>query len=191
MSEGTPADVTVAESAIVGVAYADGTTPPDLGSGSVVRAGTIIYDDVIAGKVTTGHHALIREATTLGEDVLVGTHAVIDGASDVGDRTSMQTGVYVPRETTIGDRVFIGPNATLLNDAYPVRDETELVGPTVENDVSIGANATVLPDVTVGERSFVAAGAVVTDDVPPRTLAIGAPATHRELPAELQGENEL
>lgn len=185
-------DVAVAPGATVGVAYADDTSPPRLGPGSVVRRGTIIYDDVVAGRdLTTGHNALIREDTRLGDGVLVGTVAVVDGAATVGDRTSMQTGAYVPRETELGDRVFLGPNATLLNDRYPVRSAGELEGPTVEDDVTVGANATVLPGVTLGAGSFVGAGALVTDDVPPGRLAVGAPATVHDLPDHLEGGNDL
>jgi acetyltransferase-like isoleucine patch superfamily enzyme len=184
--------LSVSDAATVGVQYSADSEPPRLGPDSTVRAGTIIYDDVVAGaRLQTGHHALIREATTLGDDVLVGTQAVVDGATDVGDSVSMQTGVYVPRETGIGDRVFLGPNATLLNDQYPVRTEFDLTGPRLEDDVSIGANTTVLPGVTVGEGAFVAAGAVVAEDVPPETLAVGVPAETRPLPEELQGGNDL
>jgi len=184
--------VTVETGATVGVAYEADSEPPDIGAESLVRNGSIVYDDVVTGRgFTTGHFALVRERTTLGEDVLVGTQAVVDGATAVGDRVSMQTGVYVPRETRIGDDVFLGPSATLLNDPYPVRTATDLDGPTIEDGVSVGANATVLPDVRVGEDAFVAAGSVVTDDVPAGTLAVGAPATHRDLPPELRGGNDL
>jgi acetyltransferase-like isoleucine patch superfamily enzyme len=187
----TTSDVAVQDGATVGVSYAEGSTPPDVGPESVVRRGTIVYDDVETGPgLVTGHHALIREETVIGSDVLVGSQVVIDGASTIGDGVSLQTGAYVPRETTIGDRVFLGPRATLLNDSYPIRTDVELEGPTLEDDVSIGANATVLPGVTVGEGAFVAAGAVVTADVPPERLAIGVPAALRALPAELQGGND-
>lgn len=186
------AGTTVAESATVGVKYDEDSQPPVIGPRGTIRAGTLIYDDVLIGEgLQTGHYALIRDATVLGDDVLVGTQVVVDGASTVGDNVSMQTGVYVPRETEIGDRVFLGPNATLLNDMYPVRSEYDLAGPTIENDASIGANATVLPNVSVGERAFVAAGAVVTENIPARTLAIGNPAEHCELPPELDGGNDL
>jgi len=192
MDEETESGVTVEDGAQFGRSYAADSSPPEAGPGSVIRAGTIVYDDVVAGDgFVTGHHALVRERTTLGDGVLVGTQAVIDGATAVGDDVSMQTGVYVPRKTVIEDSVFLGPNATLLNDQYPVRTETDLVGPTLEDGVSVGANATILPGVTVGERSFVAAGAVVTGDVPPETLAVGTPAEHRELPPELRGWNDL
>lgn len=185
-------EITVESGATLGIAYEEGSSDPDLGSGSVVRSGTIIYNDVSAdGGLQTGHHALIREQTVIGSNTLVGTGVVIDGHTSLGDDVSMQTGVYVPSHTKIGNQVFLGPNATLLNDPYPVRTDVDLVGPSIEDDVSIGGNATILPELTVGEGSFVAAGAVVTQDVPPEKLAIGAPASITELPSELQGGNNL
>ena len=189
--------------ATVGVAYRDGSAPPELGAGGIIRSGTTVYDDVVAGRnLTTGHGAVIREESVLGDDVLVGSHAVVDGASTLGDGTSLQTGAYVPRETTLGDRVFLGPHACLTNDRYPVRrgagrdgggddGAVNLAGPTVDDDATIGANATVLPDVTVGTRAFVAAGAVVVDDVPAERLATGVPATVQPLPPRLRTGNDL
>ena len=85
----------------------------------------------------------------------------------------------------------LGPRAVLTNDAYPVRRETELDGPTIEDHVSVGANATILPGVTVGEGSFVAAGAVVDRDVPPDALAMGVPAEFGALPDVLEGGNAI
>ena len=166
--------------------------PPTIGRESTIRSGAIIYSDVrIGDRLTTGHNVVIREETTIGDDVVVGTNTVIDGASTIGSGVSMQTGVYVPRETTIRDDVFLGPHAALTNDPYPIRTDVGLVGPILEDGVSVGANATLLPGVAVGEGSFVAAGAVVTEDVPPNRLAVGAPATHRRLPEPLQGGNEI
>lgn len=163
---------------------------PDIGTDPTIRSGAIIYGSVTIGDgFTTGHDVLIREDTTIGDRVLVGTKTVIDGMTTVGDDVSLQTDVYVPSHTTIEDRVFVGPSATLTNDPYPLRQDADLAGPTLEADVSIGANATILPDVTVGEGAFVAAGAVVTEDVPPNTLAVGAPSRIDELPEELQGGN--
>ena len=157
---------------------------------AVIRSNSIVYPDVVIGRgLRTGHGVLVREETTIGDDCVLGTDSVIDGRTDIGDSLSMQTGVYVPPGTEIGDRVFLGPRAVLTNDPYPLRKDVGLVGPTLEDDVSIGANATILPDVTVGERAFVAAGAVVTRDVPPETLAVGTPASHRSLPAHLDTTN--
>jgi len=163
-----------------------------IGRAARIRSGTVIYPNVRIGEnFTTGHDAVIRADTWIGDDVLVGTKTVIDGTTTIGDRTSLQTGVYVPSETSIGADVFVGPRAVLTNDPYPARTDAELIGPELKNGVSIGANATLLPGVTIGEDAFVAAGAVVTEDVPPRTLAVGAPARHRALPSELQGSNDL
>jgi len=164
--------------------------PPRIGDGSIIRSHSIICADVVLGeRVATGHRAVVRGGTTVGDDSLIGTATVVDGDCTIGDDVSMQTGVYVPPATTIGSHVFLGPHAVLTNDPYPLRQDVDLDGPTLADHVSVGANATILPGVTVGERSFVAAGAVVTEDVPPETMAAGAPAEHRPLPAELEGGN--
>lgn len=184
----SPTHGDISTDAIVGPG--DGLT--EIGSDPVIRSGCVIYDDVVIGdRFRTGHGALIREETVIGDDVLVGTNTVIDGYSVIGSRVSLQTRVYIPSYTTIGDDVFVGPGAVLTNDPYPVRRDVGLVGPTLEDHVSIGANATILPGVTVGRGAFVAAGAVVTRDVPPETLAVGSPAEHRPLPPELRGENQI
>jgi acetyltransferase-like isoleucine patch superfamily enzyme len=176
--------------AIVGYVHDPTAGPAIVGPGSTIRSGTIVYCDVeLGGGFTTGHDTLVREGTKVGSDVLLGTKSILDGRVRVGSKASIQSGVYVPPETEIGERVFLGPSAVLTNDPYPLRQEVELAGPVLGDDVSIGGNATVLPDVTVGEGAFVAAGAVVTRDVPPGTLAVGVPATHRPLPQKLRGGN--
>lgn len=185
-------DRTIHPDATVGYAYTADSTPPTIGDGATIRSGTVIYDDVTIGSdFTTGHGALVREKTTIGDDVIVGTNTVIDGQTTIGSHVSMQTNVYVPTNTTVGNRVFVGPAATFTNDPYPIRQSTDLEGPTLEDDVSIGANVTLLPGITVGEGAFVAAGAVVTDDVPPETLAVGTPAEIRPLPESLSGGNDI
>ena len=182
----------IAASATVGHPYDGWTEPTRLGDDATVRSGSVIYADVTVGdEFATGHNALVREDTDAGDDVLLGTNAVIDGRTTVGSHVSLQTGVYVPQNSALGDRVFVGPGAVFTNDPYPIREEVELAGPVLEDDVSIGANATVLPGVTVGEGSFVAAGAVVTRDVPPASLVVGAPGEIRRLPERLGEENLL
>ncbi|WP_460917866.1 acyltransferase [Salinarchaeum chitinilyticum] len=185
-------NVDVAPTASLSPAGVEGE-PPRIGANATIRGGTVIYPDVVVGEnFSTGHHAVVRESTRIGDDVLVGTNVVIDGHARIGDGASLQTNAYVPTQSVLGDRVFLGPGATLTNDATPVRSEDErLEGPQLCDDVTIGANATILPGVEVGEGAFVAAGAVVTRDVPARTLAIGTPAEHRDLPAELEGGNQL
>lgn len=181
---------TVDDDVIIGYDHDGAANPARIGPSVRVRSGTVIYADVsLAAGCQTGHHVTVREATRVGEDGVIGTNVVIDGQVTIGARASLQTGVYLPPGTTLGDDVFVGPYAVFTNDPYPLRVDAELVGPTLEDHVSVGANATVLPGVTIGRGSFVAAGAVVTDDVPPGTLAVGTPASNRQLPEHLAGGN--
>jgi len=160
-----------------------GTT---IGRNAVLRPGTIIYCDVIIGDdFQSGHNSVIREKTRIGNRTVVGTATVIDGNTTIGSRVSMQSMVYIPTNTTIGDRVFIGPNTVLTNDRYPP-SSGPLIGPNIKDDAAIGANTTILPGICIGEGAFVAAGSVVTRDVPDHTMAIGSPARIRELPEEMR-----
>jgi len=157
-----------------------------IGNDAVLRSGTIIYCDVIIGdKFQTGHNVMIREKTRIGNHVSVGTSVVIDGNTTLGNDVSIQSMVYIPTNTKIGNRVFIGPNAVLTNDRYPPTGAGGLTGPVIRDRAAIGANATILPGVEIGEGALVAAGAIVTKDIPAQMLAIGCPAQIRELPAAL------
>lgn len=183
-------DSRVDDRAILG--YGDGPEPTRVGDRAVIRAGSVIYHDVSAGdRFHTGHDVLVREHTRIGDDVLLGTQSIVDGRTTIGSHVSVQSAAYVPTHSTIGSNVFLGPGAVLTNDPHPIRDDSDLEGPTLEDGTSIGANATVLPGVTIGRNAFVAAGAVVTEDVPPDTLAVGAPASARPLPEKLAGPNAI
>jgi acetyltransferase-like isoleucine patch superfamily enzyme len=155
-----------------------------IGHHAVLRSGTIIYCDVIIGdNFQSGHNILIREKTRIGDRTAIGTATVIDGNTRIGNDVSLQSMVYIPKDTTIGDHVFIGPNAVLTNDRYP--PSGCLKGPVIKNGAAIGANTTILPGVCIGEGAFVAAGSIVTRDVPDHMMAIGTPARIKELPKEM------
>lgn len=187
----TGANCTISPAATVGAGDPDGAETV-IGDDATIRSGSIIYTDVeIGDRFRTGHNVLVRAETQIGDDVLLGTNTVVDGAVTIGSHGSFQTGVYVPQKTEIGDCVFFGPHATITNDPYPLRDGSRIEGVTVDDHVSVGANATILPGLTLGRGSFVAAGALVTEDVPPETLAVGTPATHRELPADVASNNQF
>lgn len=182
----------VEENVILGLEYQDGCRPARIGNGAIIRVGTVIYGDVeIGDNFRSGHFVLIREKTKIGNNVLVGTQTVIDGYCTLGNNIKLQTGVYLPMFTTIGNNVFIGPRATFLNDKYPVRLKYELKGPVVEDDVTVGANATILPNLRIGKGAFIAAGAVVTKDVPQDKLAMGNPAQVYDLPPHLRARNRI
>lgn len=154
-----------------------------IGDSAVLRSGGIIYCDVkIGDDFQCGHNVLIRERTVIGNNVAVGTATVIEGNCRIGDDVNIQSIVYIPTHTEIGNGVFIGPCAVLTNDRYPPTGKPELKGPTIEENAVIGANATILPGIRIGKGAFVAAGAVVTRDIPDRKMAIGVPAIIRDLP---------
>lgn len=160
-----------------------GFTGTTIGKNSVIRSGTILYCDVITGDFfQTGHNVVIREETRIGDRVSIGTATVIDGHTVIGNDVSLQSRVYIPTNTRIGNHVFIGPNAILTNDRYPPTRIGGLDGPIINDNAAIGANATLLPGVCIGEGALVAAGAIVTHDVPDHMMAIGVPAKIRELP---------
>ena len=120
----------------------------------------------------------IREAAVIGDRCILSKDVYIDHAVRVGDRCKIQNGVSVYHGVEIGNDVFVGPHATFTNDRVPRAFNTGWqVSPTrVMTGASIGANATLVCGVTVGEFAMVAAGSVVTRDVPPYTLVMGNPA---------------
>lgn len=158
-----------------------------IGKNALLRSGTILYCDVIIGDdFQTGHNVIIRERTNIKDRVAVGTGTVIEGYSTIGNDVSIQSMVFIPTETQIGDHVFIGPNTVLTNDRYPPRRIGGLQGPVIKDGAAIGANTTILPGIHIGEGALVAAGSVVTHNVPDYMLAIGSPARIRQLPHEIQ-----
>lgn len=163
-----------------------------IGDNAVIRSNSTIYTDVTIGnEFRTGHNIMIREKTVIGNKVLIGTNTIIDGHTGIGSNVSIQGNVYIPLNVTIEDNVFIGPCAVLTNDKYPIRKKTNLGGPILRRGASIGANATLLPEVEIGEGAMVAAGALVSKDVPSWKLAIGFPAKIRDLPKELRIANNI
>lgn len=163
----------------------------EIGNNSKIRPGAIYSTAKVGNNTRTGHNFLIRENTVIGNNCLIGTNVVIDDNCIIGNDCSFQTGVYIPTGSKIGDRVFLGPNTTLTNDKTPLRTEYLLEKITIEDDVSVGANATLMPGITLGEGSFVAGGAVVTKNVPAWHLAKGCPAIFIELPESLKKPNRL
>jgi acetyltransferase-like isoleucine patch superfamily enzyme len=165
-----------------------GTT---IGKNAVIRSGTILYCEVVIGdEFQTGHNVVIREKTTIGDRVTIGTATVIDGNTTIGNDVSLQSRVYIPTNTRIGNQVFIGPNAVFTNDRYPPTRIGGLEGPFIGDGAAIGANATLLPGVCIGRGALVAAGAIVTRNVPDYMMAIGSPAKIRELPRKMTLETQ-
>jgi acetyltransferase-like isoleucine patch superfamily enzyme len=182
----------IQDNVILGFKYKDRCQEVNIGDNAIIRAFTVIYADVvIGGDFKTGHGVVIRENTKIGNRVVVGSGVVIDGNVEIGNRVKIETNVYIPTHTRIGNDVFIGPNVVMTNDKYPqrLRDEYQPQGPIIEDSVSIGANSTILPGIVISEGSFIAAGSIVTKDVPPWSLVKGTPARIYKLPEKLKERN--
>ena len=120
----------------------------------------------------------IREDAVIGKDCILAKDVYVDMQVTIGDRCKVQNGVSVYSGVKLKDDVFVGPYVSFTNDRIPraFNDTWEIIQTVVENGASIGANATVVCGVTIGEFAMVAAGSVVTRDVPAYTLVMGNPA---------------
>ena len=120
----------------------------------------------------------IRENVHIGKDCILSKDVYVDHGVCIGDCCKVQNSVSIYHGVTIFDDVFIGPNASFTNDKVPraFNAEWKITPTIVENGVSIGANATIVCGVTLGAYAMVAAGAVVTKDVPEHALVMGNPA---------------
>jgi UDP-2-acetamido-3-amino-2,3-dideoxy-glucuronate N-acetyltransferase len=124
------------------------------------------------------HWAQVRERARIGRDCNIGKDVYIDTDVAVGDRCKIQNFATLYHGLTVGDRVFVGPHACFTNDLYPraVSPDWKVVPTIVEDGASIGANATILCGIKIGRNAMIAAGAVVTKDVPAHALVAGVAA---------------
>jgi acetyltransferase-like isoleucine patch superfamily enzyme len=124
------------------------------------------------------HWAQVREGAQIGRNCNIGKDVYIDTDVVVGDDCKIQNFATLYRGLTVGNRVFIGPHVCFTNDMYPraVSPDWQVIPTKVEDGASIGANSTILCGLTIGRNAMVAAGAVVTKDVPPHALVSGVPA---------------
>jgi acetyltransferase-like isoleucine patch superfamily enzyme len=137
---------------------------------------SFIHPEATIGKnVAIWHFTYIGRGTTIGPNSMVGSLVHIDQNVKIGSNCRIQGNVYVPPGTIIGNNVFLGPACTLLNDRYPP-SLGNLQAPIIEDGVTIGGNSTILPGITIGREAVIGAGAVVTKDVPARSVVYGNPA---------------
>jgi acetyltransferase-like isoleucine patch superfamily enzyme len=145
-------------------------------AGAMIGAGAIL-----------GDQSFVRERSSVGADSVIGRGSVVDNDVRVGARVRVQTGVYLTAFTLVEDDVFVGPGALTTNDNTMARHaaETPLVGAILRRACRVGAGAVLTPGVEIGEEAYVAAGALVTRDVPARRVVMGVPArVVREVPPE-------
>lgn len=123
------------------------------------------------------HHSHVRDGATIGQQSSLGKNVYIDAGVTVGSRVKIQNNVSVYHGVTIADDVFLGPSCVFTNDRYPrAAGAWQVVHTEVQQGASVGANATIVCGVTLGEWCVVGAGAVVTRSVLPHQLVLGNPA---------------
>jgi acetyltransferase-like isoleucine patch superfamily enzyme len=120
----------------------------------------------------------IRENVTLGANCIVSKDVYLDHGISIGNNCKIQNSVSVYSGVTIEDDVFVGPNVAFTNDKVPrAFNANWKITPTlIQKGASIGANATIVCGVTIGPYAMIAAGSVVTKNVPPHALVMGNPA---------------
>jgi acetyltransferase-like isoleucine patch superfamily enzyme len=120
----------------------------------------------------------ILPGAQIGTDCNLCDHVFIENDVVVGDRVTIKSGVQLWDGVRIEEDVFIGPNATFTNDPFPRSKQypEKYAVTVVQKGASIGANATILPGVTIGKNAMVGAGSVVTKDIPPNAIVAGNPA---------------
>jgi UDP-2-acetamido-3-amino-2,3-dideoxy-glucuronate N-acetyltransferase len=149
-----------------------------LGAGVSVGTGAVLFAGAVIGAgAIIGDQAFVRERAWVGAGALVGRGSVLDNDVRLGVRARVQSNVYLTAFTVVEDDVFVGPGAITTNDDTMGRHGQEpLRGAHLRRACRIGGGAVLTPGVEVGEEAFVAAGAVVTRDVPARAVVMGVPA---------------
>lgn len=122
----------------------------------------------------------------IGDNCIIGAFVEIKPTAKIGKNVKIQAGAFIPEGVTIEDGVFIGPHVVFTNDLYPrainddgilkKSDDWNITPTTVKKGASIGANATILCGITIGEKAMIGIGAVVTKNIPDKAVAIGNPA---------------
>jgi acetyltransferase-like isoleucine patch superfamily enzyme len=151
----------------------------EIGDGVSVCASAVVFAGARLGEgVILGDQSYVRERSTVGSGSIIGRGSVVDNDVMIGERVRIQTNVYVTAHSVIEDDVFIGPGTTTTNDDTIARHApTEaLRGVVLRRACRVGGGVVLTPGVEVGEEAFVAAGAVVTHDVPARAVVMGVPA---------------
>jgi len=193
LGEGT----SVEDFSLVGVAprgAQDGELATVIGERAVIRSHTVIYaGNVIGRNFQTGNKVNIRESNRIGDNVSIGTLSVVEHHVEIGNGVRIHTQVFIPEFSVLEDGCWIGPNVVLTNAKYPLSPgvKDSLVGPVVRRNAKIGANATLLPGVVIGEGALVGAGAVVVRDVPPGAVVVGNPARVIRHVSDLPYTNDL
>lgn len=151
--------------------------PLEVGDDCVIGANAILYRGTrIGNQVLIGDLVSVRERNIVGNRSIVGRLVMVEPNTKIGEHVMIQTGTHITGDAVIEDDVYMGDEVSTTNDNKMGRGAGEYKGPHIKKRARIGSNATLLPGVVIGEDSIVAAGSVVTKDVPPYKVVMGVPA---------------
>lgn len=158
-----------------------GALPPTvIGEDSVLSPGCVVYAGAVIGHNTLlGDHCSIREECTVGDYCLISRNVSVNYNTSIGSYTKIMDNTHITGNMVIEDHVFISTLVATTNDNTMGREgysEDHVKGPHIKRNATIGAAANLLPHVVVGENCIVAAGAVVTKDIPDNKVVMGTPA---------------
>lgn len=127
---------------------------------------------------TVWQFCIILEGAKIGKNCNINCQVFIENNVVIGNNVTIKPGVQIWDGITIEDNVFIGPNATFTNDLMPRSKQypAQFLKTLIKQGASIGANATILPGITIGENAMIGAGSVILKDIPANTLWVGNPA---------------
>jgi acetyltransferase-like isoleucine patch superfamily enzyme len=145
-----------------------------------------ITPDVTLGKNVRLGRFINLYGCQIGDETKIGAFVEIQKNASVGRRCKISSHTFICEGVTIEDHVFIGHGVTFVNDSFPrattpagelqTGTDWKVEKTLIKRGASIGSGATILSNVTIGERAIVGAGSVVTRDVPPNTIVVGNPA---------------
>jgi UDP-2-acetamido-3-amino-2,3-dideoxy-glucuronate N-acetyltransferase len=169
--------------------------PCEIGEACIIGTLTVLYRGCKLGtKVMIADLASVREDVEIGEYTIVGRGVTVENKVKIGKRCKLETEAYITALSEIEDGCFIAPEVTFTNDNFLGRTKDRFKyhkGVTLRRGARVGANVTFLPGVTVGADALVAAGSVVTRDVPEKKIVMGSPAkVWRDVPADQLLDNQ-
>lgn len=162
-----------------------------IGNNCLIRAGAIIYKSCKLGENNwINNYAILRENTIIGNNTTIGSHVMCEGSTRIGNYVSIYSFCGLGGNMIIEDKVFLGTNVVTANNPKAIHlrgpsttkrwEKDGMVvldkGPTIRFGARIGISAILLADIEIGREAMVAAGAIVTKDVPPFTIVRGIPA---------------